>query len=652
MTGHRKSVGLLPFALKPLPLGSVRARGWLARQLQLQAGALASYLDESYPGVADSRWFGGSTHSYESAPYWLDGAVALAHTLDDADMKARVNRRVEHVLTQQREDGWLGPVETIPRPWDYRYPPDEPLHDPWPAMVMLKALTQYHEATGDERVPRVLEQFFGFMGRFVDALAPLPPAKPKQATDWSSFVFRARWQELLLSIHWLTDLTGDTRWLPLALRVRETGFDWLKHFRDFDYAAEVRENMNPTSHVVNNAMALKAAALCYRQSHSPEDRSLIARGVEVLDRYHGQATGMFSGNEHLAGKMPSQGTELCAIVECMFSLETLLSVCEDPALADRLERIAFNALPAAISPDMWSHQYHHQANQVVCKISDPSIFAGASPDANLFGFELCCPCCLTNMQQGWPKFAAHLWRRSRDGGLAAVAYAPCRVDTTVHGAQVGVRVDTDYPFEEQIHITVSTRRAVRFNLQLRIPGWATEPRVVVDGRTLSGVEPGSFFPVDRTWDGTTEIDLHLAAAFRFERRYHDSAALYRGPLVYSLRIGEDWRVLRGEAPVTENEVYPTTPWNYALRVDGSDPETCLKAETRPADRRPFSPDGAPVVVKMRGRRLPEWQEERNAAAPPPDSPVSSSEPEETIELIPYGAANLRVTEFPVLARDA
>jgi DUF1680 family protein len=371
------------------------------------------------------------------------------------------------------------------------------------------------------------------------------------------------------------------------------------------------------------------------------------------------ATGVFTGDECIAGLRPTQGTELCAVVEHAYSLEILLSVIGSPAYGDSLEKIVFNALPATFSPDMWSHQYDQQANQVECSIREDRIWSTNGPEANIFGVEPDYGCCTANLSQGWPKFAAHLWMRAGEDGIAAVAYAPSVVKADLGGVPATVTLDTDYPFRDALRFTVSVERSAAFPLLLRVPAWATGATLRVASEKIAQPEAGTFHRIDREWCGDTEVTLTLPMSPALSRRYNGAVAIERGPLVYALKIGEEWRRVHEQEPYRELphadwEVYPTTPWNYALDIDeGTLADDVHFREARAGEGVPsFSPDGAPVVATVRGRRLPGWRMENGAAADAPQSPVASSEPLEDLTLVPYGCTNLRITEFPVLERKS
>jgi len=111
------------------------------------------------------------------------------------------------------------------------------------------------------------------------------------------------------------------------------------------------------------------------------------------------------------------------VAEYLFSLEVLLSVVGEPDLAERWARIAFNALPAASTPDMWAHQYDQQVNQVQCVISDDPMYTTNGPAANIFGLEPNFGCCTVNMGQGWPKFATHLKSRQLEQVLQRTGHS-------------------------------------------------------------------------------------------------------------------------------------------------------------------------------------------------------------------------------------
>jgi len=630
MSENRNSE-LLSLTFKPLPLGTISPKGWLLNQLRIQLNGLTSYLVESWPDIAQSGWIGGNAEGWERGPYWLDGAIPLAFLLNDVKLKEKVHYWMDYILSHQHDDGWLGPVRDSSGKYQ--------AHDPWPVFVMLKAITQYHEATGDKRIIPVMEKFLHRLDNLLDE---------KPLFVWG----QSRWADLVLSIHWLYEKTGDDWLLKLAEKVHQQGYDWRSHFENFQYKEKMKANeCNQTTHVVNNAMAVKSSGVWFRQSQAKADRDAVFKTLEVLDKYHGQVTGLFTGDEHYAGKNPSQGTELCAVVEYMFSLEKLISILGEAELADRLERITFNALPATFKPDMWAHQYDQQANQVICKVSEDRIYTNNGAYANIFGLEPNYGCCTANMHQGFPKFASHLWMKTSDErGIVATAYAPSTVATKINGNPLKINLETDYPFDDNLKFTLKVEKPMNIPLYLRVPSWAEKAKISFENGECVVSGAGSFYKLEREWEGETTFSLRLPMEVRIQRRYHNSVSIERGPLVYSLKIGEDWKLINGEPPHGDWEVYPTTPWNYALELNTDNPEELIRFEEQEIGDCPFSPDGAPISAKVRGRRIPEWKIEHNAAGELPESPIKSSESIEELTLIPYGSTNLRVTEFALLEK--
>ncbi len=619
---------LKPRALKPLSLSAISPEGWLRDQLQVQACGLSGYLDAFWPDVADSGWIGGAAEGWERGPYWLDGMVALAASLGNPALVHRVHGWVNYIIDHQAPDGWLGPERDLATG---RYE----ARDPWPVFVALKALTQWHDWWGDERIPEVV-------GRFLRCLDAELDQRPLFSWGW------VRWADLMLSIHWLHDQTHESWLLDLADKVKAQGFDWATHFHDLPFKDRTtKEERNLLSHVVNNAMAIKAPAVWWRQSGDEADRTGTQHIIAELDRYHGQVTGVFSGDEHLAGKNPSQGTELCAVVETMFSLETAISILGDPGLADRLERIAFNALPATFTDDMWAHQYDQQVNQVSCAVIDDPIYTSNGPDANIFGLEPNYGCCTANMHQGWPKFANSLWMETPDQGLAAISYAPCHVThITKDGDLLDLWVDGDYPFDEQVTITVETDEPVTLTLYLRIPGWCQQAVIEGEGWARKSLTPGRFVPIRRTWEGSTTITLRLPMPLVAEPRYNDSVALTMGPLVFSLPIAGDWQLLSGTPPQADWSVVPIEDWAVQLELDREHPAGSVELERSRPTWPPYTHLWAPIEIKATAVPVSNWGLDHGAAEPPPAHPVRGEGEPRTVWLVPYGCTSLRLTELP------
>jgi uncharacterized protein len=649
-----------PNAFYPLPLGSIRPTGWLKDQLQVQANGLSGHLDEFWTDVsARGGWLGGKeigtgradpygstagSDPYERVPYYLDGLVALAYLLDDARLKAKVQRFVDWALASQVASGMFGP--------------STPEDEWWPRIAMLKALCQYQEFTGDARVIPVIDKYLRFQ------LAEMQRHPSGDLT-------RYRWQDQLVSIFWLYNRTGSPYLLDLAKCLHTWGHDWTAQFANFQYKERVSfpptltaDNISAQelktineAHGVSIAQGIKVGPLWSLVSGASYDRAAARQMIATLDEYHGLPNGMYSCDEHLAGRNPSQGSELCAVVEYMFSLEQSLAVTGDSALADRLEKLAFNALPGTLTDDMWAHQYDQEPNQVECSLHREP-WSTNGPEANLFGLEPNDGCCTANFSQGWPKLTASLFMLtgsegtdSHDGLVAAV-YAPCEVRTRVRGTSVHIVEETSYPFQGSILLTVSPATPTRFPLHLRIPAWAARTSIVINGEPMPPPAPGHFAIVEREWRANDRVEITFPMKPRALRGHHDSVSIERGPLVFSLPITESWVKLRDNGMTADWQVYPASRWNYALNLASDNAVAQLAVTERSVGKVPFSSHDVPVTMRISARQLPTWFAAEGAAKAPPQSPVTSDLPDETITLVPYACAKLRITAFPALSETS
>jgi hypothetical protein len=393
-----------------------------------------------------------------------------------------------------------------------------------------------------------------------------------------------------------------------------------------------------------------------------------------LDSHHGQVGGRFSGDEHLSGRNPTQGTEMCAVVEYMFSLENLIEITGDVKLADRLDILAFNSLPGTCTADYWAHQYDQQANQVL--VSDGQRpWSSNRPDANIFGTEPDFGCCTANGHQGWPKYTQSLWMASPDGGLAAISYAPCTVQALA-GSKVPVKIEvqSNYPFDEKIVILVDPTTEASFPLYMRIPEWAAKPTVAINGEPFAS-KTGEFLIVNRKWKKGDRIELILASPVRIETRYNQAAAVAKGPLFFSIRIDKKFTPITLQKSYTymgstDWQIEPASPWNYGLILSDKDISKNFEIITNPIGKYPFGERGdlvfnsatggfdtlnqnPPLILKAKGKLIPTWGMDGFNAALTPHSPVTltgeaaSASPVD-VELIPYASAKLRVSEFPVI----
>jgi len=395
------------------------------------------------------------------------------------------------------------------------------------------------------------------------------------------------------------------------------------------------------------AEGLKAGAAAYRYTGNATQLAASVNGWDLLFKYHGRPSGIFAADEYLAGLEAARGTELCLVVETMFSGSYLYQVTGNPKFADRVERITYNALPAEMTGDMWSRQYLQQENQIAAQNMTPNPFPNDGPYSNVFGLEPNYPCCTVNHPQGWPKFVSNAFLTTPDGsGLVHLYLGPFSTKTTLTGGNaVQVAVDTKYPFSDTLTTTITAQKA--FTYHVRVPSWVSGGTMSINGRSVQSIKPDTNgLQSISVAAGTTTIALNLPAPITTESRPHGSIAVQRGPLHYALDIPRNSTVLAQNSEQVNAKDYQfeaTAAWNYAI-----DPSTLKFNQGSTSGNLPspiFDSHLPPVSITVTACPI-QWATSGSlVATSPPQSPKCTGA-HQTITLTPYGSTKLRIAEFP------
>ena len=629
--------------LRKLPVGQIQPRGWLREILTRQRdglcgqlGSVSAWLDKT-----NNQWLSDQgDHGWEEVPYWLRGYSSLAYILDDEMMKQEAQIWFDAVLKNVKPNGLLGPDAM-----------DGNTQNPelWAKMPMLWALQTYYEHSGDERVLTAMTNYFKWELTIPDEhfLKGLWQEKRGGDNEWS--------------VVWLYNQTGDKTILPLIDKLHRCGVNWT-----------MKEDL-PNWHGVNVAQGFREPATYYIYNGDEAMLQAAYNNHHTMRQHYGQVPGGMYGADENARQGyfdPRQGAETCAVVEQMASDEIMMGITGDPFWADHCEKVAFNTLPAALTNDMRALRYITSPNMAVSdgKNHAPSI------DNSLRGMLSMSPfssrCCQHNHGMGWPYFSEHLVMATADGGLCTILYAACETMTQVgDGQNVKLSIDTNYPFEEQIRLSISTDEPIRFPLYLRIPSWANHPTVSINGVSPEEqVIPGKYLYINQEWHEGDEVILTLPMNISTHvwSQNKGSVSVDYGPLTLSLLINEhyiqrdssDPEIVQDDSHWQESvdksiwpayEIFAESPWNYSLVVDEQNMPVDIAVIQKPwpADNYPFTLSTVPLEFTAKGRKISSWGFDKTGMTDVlPTRFAPRDETEETIHLVPMGAARLRITAFP------
>lgn len=642
---------LQPLYFIKLPVTAIKPGGWILKYLQLQRdgltgqlGNISEWLDKN-----NNAWFSGNgkgDHGWEEVPYWLKGYGDLGYILHDKKIIAETKLWLDKVFESQEPNGYFGPrvIDTS------RKNNINPVPDLWPNMIMLWCMQSYYEYSNDARVIPFMTKYFKWQTSVPDSqLLKL---------YWEN----SRGGDNLYSIYWLYDRTGEKWLLDLANKIHRNTANWSQ-----------KDNL-PNWHNVNIAQSFREPATYYMQAKDTGFLHATYNDFYLIRSLYGQVPGGMFGADEDARKGfsdPRQAVETCGMVEQMSSDEILTSITGDPMWADNCENVAFNTYPAAVMRDFKGLRYLTAPNMVISdsKNHSPGI-ENEGPFLMMNPFSS--RCCQHNHSQGWPYYAEHLWMATPDNGLAAILYNSSDVTAKVGnrtGYTIRLQQITNYPFDEHIKIKVNTALPVSFPLYLRVPGWCTKASVAINGKAVNiHATASSYIRLENRWKQGDIIELMLPMKLAIQKwaTNKNSVSVNYGPLTFSLKIDESyqlmdskqsaigdskWQANADQSKWPSYEIYPASMWNYGLALNDKPAEDQFEIIKKawPQNNFPFTQKDVPVLLKAKGKIIPSWTLDKYGLCETlPQSPVHVDTKEKTIELIPMGAARLRISAFPVV----
>ncbi|MBP5274464.1 MAG: glycoside hydrolase family 127 protein [Abditibacteriota bacterium] len=589
-------------------------------------GWMADHINPAIP--PEGRWV-----LYEHMGYYSDGAIRCAYLTDNKELAEKAEAPYRHFFERE---GALGP---------------EAIRDPsiswnrWPYATFLRGAIPYLTKNPGEANVRKLADFF-----------------LTDTADYSEYRAICCLEIML----WLYEKTGDRRLLNKA----EKAYDMFQT-RGYDSSiAKMQSDIPSHEHGVSHNEMCKMAAVMYEYTGERAYLDAVENEFRKLAKYSIMVNGVISSSEGIKGKDSLASNETCNVTDQMWALSKLLRASGRPLYADMIERICFNALPGCVLNDFGGLQYFSCPNQILADAHSNHNEMFKSHTWMSYRPKPGTECCSGNVHRAMPCYISEMWAENAEGGVFAALYGASEY-TARNGAVI--TEDTDYPFDETVSFSV--KAPAEFDLYLRIPGWCSAPELTVNGQAAN-TEKGRYFPV-RVKDGD-RLELRLPMEISLSRWPENGIALERGPLVYSLAIDTEWSDDPSDDRFTPDfpaqKAYPKSPWNYALALDEPDFINRIKVVKKETKGMPWSPETCPVELYAPAKRVPGWKAIKAREAigyfpvegkeglhpvkktgdftftpPLPSLAVRAAcrkQETETVKLIPYGAAKLRITIFP------
>lgn len=567
---------------REIELKGIKAKGWAAEFLKTQSSGMTGHLDEVIDPFCIKYWdsedysvteggksfLGGISEDateevegidqwvfYEQTGYWIDGMVRCAHLIDDEWLYEKVKPKLYMPIQKADADGYMGPLL---------------LKDGmvWAHTIYFRSLMAEYEATEKEEILEALKKHF--------LRVPLKDVYHKNHDVRIMTVRDVADIEIAL---WIYDKSGDKRFLTMAeesykrfnkIYEKDRGVARHAKMRDLTVRGMLEDGVVRRNHGVTYCEICKLAAVLYMHTGNEIYKRAVVKAFDKVYRDNMIVDGVISSSEYLNGNDDSHAShEMCDVSDFTWALGYLFMITGDQKYGDWVENAIFNGGLSAVSEDFKSNQYFSSPNQVLCddhsnhnKFYRGTHWMSFAPASSM-------ACCTGNVNRFFPNFICRSWMQ--DGSiLTPFVYAPCEMTTTIDGKEITISEITEYPFENTIKFVVSAKKETKFVLKLRVPEWATESKLAINGKSAEKYCKGTYYEIERKFKDGDVVEISFKDEIRFIENV-GGISVKKGALLYALPIAEN-KVIEEEVRGLGNpeyphfSLYPDSKWNYGLKM--------------------------------------------------------------------------------------
>lgn len=490
---------------------------------------------------------------------WLEAVAWSLSQKPDAQLEKTADEVIELLAKAQCEDGYLNTWYTVKEP-GLRWTNVAECHEMYCAGHLFEAAVAFFNATGKRRLLEIA-------CRFADHIDTVFGPNEGQLRGYPGH------PEIELALMRLYEVTQEPRYQALARFFLEErgqqpyyydiefaqrggtwhwdnwGEAWMVKDKAYTHAHKpLAQQSEAVGHAVRSVYLMTGLAHIARMTNDEEKRqtclriwnNMVQRRMYITGGIGSQGIGEAFTSDYDLPNDTAYG-ESCASIGLMMFARRMLEMEGDAHYADVMERAFYNTVLGGMALDGKHFFYVNPLETQPKSIPHNHIYDHIKPvRQRWFG----CACCPPNIARTLVAIGHYIFT-PRPDALFINFYAGSEAQFTVDAQTLALKIEGNYPWDEQVSIRFNQPQIVEHTLALRLPEWCTAPTVQVNGEAAQGKMVKGYLHLHRQWQEGDIITLNLPMPVRrvyanpLVRHAAGKVAIQRGPLVYCLEEADN-----------------------------------------------------------------------------------------------------------------